>query len=569
LPAATGVAGDPRPLVLGRYRLLERLGSGGFGTVWIGRDETLGRDVAVKVVPAGEADDTNPRAGREAIAAARLNHPGIVTLYEAGEDDDAHYLVSELVHGETLWDLSRGGHLSDRDVALIGIALADALEHAHAKGVIHRDVKPQNVMIPDSPQSAAGIAKLTDFGVASLAGEDALTRTGDVVGTLAYMAPEQAEGARVGAPADLYALALVLYEALTGFNPVRANGAAATARRLGQAIAPLRRSRRDLPEELAAAIDRALAPEPRARGTLRQLRSALAATAPRLSDEPDRPGAPRALRTVAPRLVAALAAGALALAALSGLRLPGVDDGMALSIAGATALLVLALPRAGWALAASALVAWVLVPDGGGGAARPGLALVVAAGFALSVLLLARDGWTWSLPVAAPLLALAGAGAAFVALAGVPRRAHSRAGLGVAGLWWLLLAEQLSESDLYAGPLAGTTPPAAWEGSLSRAGSDAIAPIFSSGAVLHVLPWALGAIVLPWLVRGSSLVRDLAGAALWATALCLGEAAIAGFMSGPETGTLPLGTVPGAVLGGLAAVVAVRLLRRPGSPAVA
>jgi hypothetical protein len=540
------------------------LGSGGFGTVWIGRDEALGRDVAVKVVPAADGDETDPRASREAIAAARLNHPGIVTLYEAGEDEDAHYLVSELVHGATFWDLSRAGHLSDRDVALIGVALADALEHAHAKGVVHRDVKPQNVMIPDAPQSAAGIAKLTDFGVASLAGEDALTRTGDVVGTLAYMAPEQAEGRRVGAAADLYALALVLYEALSGFNPVRANGAAATARRLGQEIAPLRRSRRDLPEEFGAAIDRALAPEPKARGNLRQLRTALAAVAPHLSDEPDRPGAPRALRTVAPRAVAALAAGALALAALTGLELPGVDDGLALSIAGATTLLVLALPRAGWGLAAGALVAWILVPDGGGGAARPGLALLVACGLGLSAALLARDGWTWSLPVAAPLLGLAGVAGAFVAIAGIPRRAHTRAALGVAGLWWLLLAEQLSESDLYVGTVTGTTPVSAWDGSLSRAASDAIAPLFSSGVALHALPWALGAVVLPWLVRGAALARDVAGAVVWATALCLGESLIAGFSSGADAGALPLGTVPGAALGALAAVAAVRVLRRPG-----
>src|SRR3954452_19257349 len=125
------------------------------------------------------------------------------------------------------------GALSDRDVLRVGLALCDALAHAHGRGVVHRDVKPGNVMVPDRPHDGAGVAKLTDFGVARIAGEDVLTRTGDVVGTLAYMAPEQAEGREAGAEADLYALALVLYEALAGVNPLRGRGAAATARRGG------------------------------------------------------------------------------------------------------------------------------------------------------------------------------------------------------------------------------------------------------------------------------------------------------------------------------------------------
>ena len=129
--------------------------------------------------------------------------------------------------------------LSDRDVLRIGLALCGALEHAHGRGVVHRDVKPQNVIIPDAPRSAAGVAKLADFGVAHLAGDEPLTRTGDVVGTLAYMAPEQAAGRRVDERADLYSLALVLYEALAGTNPVRAGSPAATARRVGTVLPPL------------------------------------------------------------------------------------------------------------------------------------------------------------------------------------------------------------------------------------------------------------------------------------------------------------------------------------------
>ena len=140
-------------------------------------------------------------------------------MFDAGEDGEARYLVSELVRGRTLDTLAAAGELSDRDVLRVGLALADALEHAHGRGVIHRDVKPQNVIVPDRPRSARSAAKLTDFGVAHLAGDAPLTRTGDVVGTLAYMAPEQADGHRVDERADLYSLALVLYEGLAGREP--------------------------------------------------------------------------------------------------------------------------------------------------------------------------------------------------------------------------------------------------------------------------------------------------------------------------------------------------------------
>ena len=233
---------DPQALLLGRYRLRSRLGAGGFGVVWLARDERLGRDVAVKIVPRGRDAEPGAASGRperEARAAARLNHPGIVTLYELAEDPAAVYLVSELVRGRTFSELRRAGALSDRDVARIGGAVCGALAHAHGKGVVHRDVKPQNVIVVAEPAAGEGFAKLTDFGVAHLSGDDPLTHTGDVVGTIAYMAPEQAEGARVGPPADVYALALTLYEGWTGTNPVRAGGAVETARRVGRRPAPL------------------------------------------------------------------------------------------------------------------------------------------------------------------------------------------------------------------------------------------------------------------------------------------------------------------------------------------
>jgi hypothetical protein len=278
LPGAPG----PR-LILGRYRLERRLGAGGFGVVWLAWDEKLEREVAVKAIPLENGG--GERVEREARAAARLNHPGIVGIYELAHDEHDVYLVSELVRGRTLAELLRAGAVADRDVARIGMALCEALDHAHQRGVIHRDVKPQNVMVVADPAAGAGFAKLADFGVAHVASGEAITRTGDVVGTLAYMAPEQAEGARTTPASDVYSLALTLYEAWTGSNPVRAGGPAATARRLGRPLPSLAATRRDLPLELCDAIDDALDIDPARRPSPADLRGELASAEPELDDE--------------------------------------------------------------------------------------------------------------------------------------------------------------------------------------------------------------------------------------------------------------------------------------------
>ena len=180
-------------------------------------------------------------------------------MFDAGEDDEARYLVSELVRGRTLDRLAGDGELSDRDVLRVGLALADALEHAHGRGVIHRDVKPQNVIVPDRPRSARSAAKLTDFGVAHLAGDAPLTRTGDVVGTLAYMAPEQADGQpRRRARRPLLARARAL-RGPRGRQPgARRQPGRDRAQARQPVLPPLQRKRKDLPAELCAALDRAL-----------------------------------------------------------------------------------------------------------------------------------------------------------------------------------------------------------------------------------------------------------------------------------------------------------------------
>jgi eukaryotic-like serine/threonine-protein kinase len=257
-------------LVLNRFLIERRIGSGGFGVVYEAWDGRLERPVAVKAIE--QRGEAGRRVMREAQAAARLNHPGIVTLYELGEEDGNALLVTELVEGSTLARLAHNGELSDREIGEIGADLCEALDHAHSRGVVHRDIKPQNVQVLEDAEPRA---KLMDFGVAHLADDAPLTAAGDVVGTLAYMSPEQAEGKPAGPEADVYSLALTLYECWSGENPHRRATPAATARAIGGRARALRRLRPDLPRELTDTVDACLAPRPSHRPSLEQLGTAI------------------------------------------------------------------------------------------------------------------------------------------------------------------------------------------------------------------------------------------------------------------------------------------------------
>jgi serine/threonine protein kinase len=265
-------------LVLDRFLIERRIGSGGFGVVYEAWDGRLERPVAVKAIE--QRGEPGRRVLREAQAAARLNHPGIVTLYEMGEEDGNALLVSELVEGDTLARLAAEEALSDREIGEIGADLCEALDHAHSRGVVHRDIKPQNVQVVDGQPRA----KLMDFGIALVADAAGLTATGDVVGTLAYMSPEQAEGREAGPEADVYSLALTLYECWSGENPHRRGNAVATVRSIGRRARPLHRLRPDLPRELTAEIDACLDPRPRHRPSLEELGSAIEESLDRLAD---------------------------------------------------------------------------------------------------------------------------------------------------------------------------------------------------------------------------------------------------------------------------------------------
>jgi len=568
---------DERPtrrgeLVLGRYRLAQRLGSGGFGTVWSAQDEQLGRTVALKRIALPSAQERE-RALREARATARLAHPSIVALYEACADEDSFYLISELVEGDTLADLIAADELDDEEIAAIGVALVDGLEHAHARGVIHRDVKPRNVLVPRSaePPPAAGsaptTAKLADFGGALLTGGDALTRTGEVYGTLAYMAPEQSDGHQVGPAADLYSLALVLYEALSGVNPVCGRTPAATARRIGAPIESLRRRRRDLPRELTRAIDAALVADPRRRGALAELREPL-------SDVAD--SRPRARRTTA------LSPARRTLLAPMPARQPhrrdlpptrrepvGADRGEAEPVVAAdpqaqapplappvaTARRSPALPRLVWIALALAAAVWQALSG------LPGVALLVLAAAAPLALLPRRAGPGWMAAAAAPALGALGLAGAFPALAGQRARPLARAGLAALGFWWLALAEPLLARRLWLGVPPGTPTRAAWERSFAPA-AHLLGDVLTLDVAIGAAVWALAAAALPWIVRGRNAAVDVLAAVAW-TIFLLGAVPVSerALLHHAAPGN-PRGVVLGAALGCALAVCA-RALRGP------
>ena len=204
----------PEGVVADRFRILDVLGVGGTATVFEAVDERDGTAVALKAIPRDER--LQRRARREMRVAATLDHPAIVRLLDTAEDDDYVYVVFELVRGQDLAGVLRTGELDDAAILRAVAAVCDALAHAHARGVVHRDVKPGNVLVRDD-----GILKLTDFGIALVDHPDA-TADDRLLGTLSYMAPEQVRGRPVTGAADVWSSALMAYEALTGTNPYRA-----------------------------------------------------------------------------------------------------------------------------------------------------------------------------------------------------------------------------------------------------------------------------------------------------------------------------------------------------------
>jgi eukaryotic-like serine/threonine-protein kinase len=286
----------PDRATLGRYRIERELGRGSMGTVYLGHDPQVGRPVAIKTMALGrefegsELADARARFFREAEMAGRLRHPDIVTIFDAGEDRGLAFIAMEFVDGHDLLRHTLPGRLLPVPQVLRTLArVAQALAHAHSQGVVHRDVKPANVMI----DPAAGTVKVTDFGIARIT-DACRTRTGLVLGTPSFMSPEQMAGRDVDGRSDLYSLGVMLFQLLSGALPHRSESMAQLLHQIANDTAPdVRTLRPELPEALANVVALALEKRPEVRyAEGHQLAADLLAVAQGLDRHPEQGGAP-------------------------------------------------------------------------------------------------------------------------------------------------------------------------------------------------------------------------------------------------------------------------------------
>src|SRR5947207_3781728 len=297
--------------ISGRYEVGDRLGSGGMSTVYRATDHVLERTVAVKILAEHLSDDEKfiARFRREALAVAKLIHPNIVQVYDTGVDESRHYIVMEYVEGRSGAQLLQSrGRIGPEAAVEIGVQSCAGLEYAHRQGIIHRDVKPGNLMVIGGPAGRRGApptdapteemtVKLTDFGIARAAEQTRLTQVGSVVGTAAYLAPEQARGEEAKPAADVYALGVVIYQLLTGRLPWEGTTLAELAiRRENERPLPPSSYDSAVPETLSTAVLRSLEGDPTYRySTARELAQALRTGLGRAgppSPAPDSPTAP-------------------------------------------------------------------------------------------------------------------------------------------------------------------------------------------------------------------------------------------------------------------------------------
>ena len=521
-------------LVVRRYRPLRPLGSGGTGSVWLVRDEHSARNVALKVVP--REGKAGSRAEREVEAAARLRHPRCLRALAFDRDDGHVYVAYEYVPGRTLREVLRGGALDDTSAVEAAAQVLDALAHAHAKGVVHRDVKPSNVMVVEGEDISV---RVLDFGLAQVSEAETLTASGDVPGTLAYIPPERLAGQEADGAADVWSVGVMLWEALVGRHPFSAFSPVETARRIQAGAPKLATLRPDLPRPLSAAVDRmlSLAPgqRPSAKEAARLVRGGW-------SVRGERPRATTSRKTLAERAGHAALAGAFAGAVT--FLLPFFPSGWPLLLGFLVALVALVHPGAGLAVALS-------VPILPLGNISLGLALAYIP-LALAWLVLfasdPRSGLLFALgPLLAPFGVLALAPALLVRVAGTVHRAA----LGALAVLSAAAVAGIRNSPL---PLTGDAPPL-----LGLAGSSS--PAEAAGAVLAVLT-EHSALGLEALVFGAAAATSAYalrlrfwGIAAWAT----GFLAAALFVAVGAVGLVPL--VP--VVWAAGAVLVVELVRQP------
>jgi hypothetical protein len=524
--AAVAVA--PQELVLGRYRPLQPLGSGGSGSVWLARDEPTGVEVALKIVP--REGKAAVRAEREATAAARLRHRGCQRAYALARDSRHVYIAYEYVPGRTLRQALRDGALDDGTAVEAAAQICEALAYAHAHGIVHRDVKPSNVLVADGDELSV---RLLDFGLARMDGEETITAAGDVPGTLAYIAPERLRGDESGAAADVWAVGVLLWEALAGWHPFWKGSLLDTARRIEDGAETLARARPDLPRPFVALVDRALSLDPEQRPSAAKLAAGLRATyRTRERRRAKASFAPPPLERLVP------AAGAGLLAGVSTALFPFFPTGWPLGLAAIAAAVSLARERAGLAFALAAPV----LPLGNVAA---GLAWLYA-GLALAWLCLSwrdpRRGLVFvSGALLGPLSLLPLLPLAVQTVRGAVRRAaHATAAVGVAAVGAGARGDALpltSHALRRSLPLGESSDPLAVAGTLWRAVAS------HPPLALETLVLALAAVAAPYARR-----RGSRGLAVFTVTLL---AAIV--LPQPSLPTLPLVLAVAALPLGLAA----------------
>jgi eukaryotic-like serine/threonine-protein kinase len=282
--ARTAAAVAPGSLVLGRYRPIRPLGSGSSGSVWLAVEEESGTEVALKIVP--REGNAGARAEREASAAAKLRHERCLRAHALARDPGHVYIVYEYVPGRTLREAIREDTLDDDAVLEAGAQILDGLANAHAHGVVHRDVKPANVLLAEGPNTSV---KLFDFGLAVMHEHETLTAVGDIPGTLAYISPERLRGKAARPAADVWAVGVLLWEALAGRHPFWSGSLLDTARQIEEGAPSLASVRPDLDKAIVECVDRALAVDPGRRPTARALAARLRKVAPALRRSRRRP----------------------------------------------------------------------------------------------------------------------------------------------------------------------------------------------------------------------------------------------------------------------------------------
>lgn len=298
----------PETVVHGRYSILRTLGGGGMARVYLAHDEVLGRDVAIKILRDQYAEDVEfaERFKREARSAASLSHPNIVSVYDRGvAEDGTSYIAMEHVPGGSLKErISQEGVLDTAEAASVALQITEALEEAHGRGVIHRDIKPHNVLL-----TSTGDVKVADFGIARAAAHTSISQTSLVLGTASYMSPEQALGESVDPRSDLYSLGVVLYEMLTGELPYTAdNPVAVSMKHVNESLRPPREINPEIPESMDAVVTKLLSkdPEDRYRGAtelgedLRRVRDGLSPLAVGPVDAGTKPTRVEARQTIPP-----------------------------------------------------------------------------------------------------------------------------------------------------------------------------------------------------------------------------------------------------------------------------